>query len=97
MGQSALTTLLFVREQNSGKKNWHGMEILWKLAMQEEEGILDAQATCALESLVGVLELELAAPMGRVYLERCIENLMKRVCMPQSLELFIKVIGSFLP
>ena len=80
-------------QQNSGKKNWYGMDVLWKLAMQEGEGIQDALATCAFDNLVELLKLELVAPVRTTYTERCAENLMKSVCMPQSLELLIKIVG----
>ncbi|ELR15597.1 ubiquitin domain containing protein [Acanthamoeba castellanii str. Neff] len=85
-------TVIGVKANNSGKKNWYGMDVLWKLAMQEGEGIQDALATCAFDNLVELLKLELVAPVRTTYTERCAENLMKSVCMPQSLELLIKIV-----
>lgn len=73
------------------------MDVLWKLAMQEGEGIQDALATCAFDNLVELLKLELVAPVRTTYTERCAENLMKSVCMPQSLELLIKIVGTAPP
>lgn len=61
--------------------------------MQDGEGIQDALATCAFDNLAQLLKLELVAPVRIVYLERCAENLMKSACMPQSLELFMKIVG----
>ncbi|KAL6065920.1 USP domain-containing protein [Balamuthia mandrillaris] len=82
-------TILGIKANTSGKKNWYGMETLWKLLQDDAKVSLADQA---FDHLSELLKMEICAPIRSHYTERCAENLLKKTSVPQSLKLMIKII-----